>query len=110
MAGGAVRVHAVLGVTGAGKTSLATAVGHALGVPVVVADRIQCFRDIPVVSSRPSPDHRRVYLDDRTIPDGDLPARRAYPKLRRILSDLADRHQTVILEGGSVSLLTMLFS
>lgn len=103
-------VHAVLGVTGTGKTSLATAVAHALGVPVVVADRIQCFRDIPVVSSRPSPDHRRVYLDDRTIPDGDLPAGRAYPKLRRILSDLTDRHQTVILEGGSVSLLTMLFS
>ncbi|MGI8331426.1 isopentenyl transferase family protein [Actinomadura scrupuli] len=103
------RVHAVLGVTGAGKTSLATAAAHALGVPVVVADRIQCFRDIPVVSSRPSPDHRRVYLDDRTIPEGDLTAHQAYSRLRRILGGLADRHRTVILEGGSVSLLTMLF-
>jgi hypothetical protein len=81
-----------------------------LGVPVVVADRIQCFSDIPVVSSRPGPDCNRVYLDSRTIPQGDLPADEAYALLLRTLRRLAPRHRVVLLEGGSISLLTLLFA
>ncbi|HZB30547.1 MAG TPA: isopentenyl transferase family protein [Streptosporangiaceae bacterium] len=103
------KVHAVLGATGTGKTRLATKVAHSLDVPVVVADRLQCFTDIPIVSSRPAFDPRRRYLDRRTIPEGDLPPRRAYDLLLTTLRRLGDRHRTVVLEGGSISLLTRLF-
>jgi tRNA A37 N6-isopentenylltransferase MiaA len=107
--GGPVKVHAVLGATGTGKTRLATNVARSLDVPVVVADRLQCFTDIPIVSSRPAFDPRRRYLDRRTIPAGDLPPGPAYELLLTRLRRLGDRHRTVVLEGGSISLLTRLY-
>jgi ATP-dependent protease Clp ATPase subunit len=39
-------VHAILGPTGVGKTALATRLARETSAPTVVADRIQCYRDL----------------------------------------------------------------
>ncbi|MFI5778881.1 isopentenyl transferase family protein [Nocardia sp. NPDC051570] len=106
------RVHLVLGATGSGKTALATEAARRSDVPVVVLDRLQCFTDIPTASARPAEDQiagtSRIYLDERTIPDGDYPAEDAYAALVRVLNGLAVHHDFVFAEGGSISLLSLL--
>lgn len=103
------RVHVISGATGTGKSDLAMA--HALthGAPVVVADRIQCFRDIPVTSARLDSDAasgiERIHLRNLDIPDGDYAPGDATSDLLRLVGDLTERHPLVIVEGGSISVL-----
>lgn len=106
------RIHAILGATGTGKTAVATAAARRLDAPVVVLDRIQCFTDIPTTSGRP-PDTEtagitRLYLGRRRITDGDFPAADAHVALLAALRDLAKHHDLVLVEGGSMSLLAHL--
>jgi len=112
MGDGKPRVHAIIGPTGTGKTAHAVRTARGLGAPVVVADRIQCFVDLPVTSGRSVGDDvsgvSRRFLGDRTVADGDYPARAACQALCFLLGGLAVDNPSIVLEGGSISVLTEL--
>jgi tRNA A37 N6-isopentenylltransferase MiaA len=97
-------VHLVVGPTGAGKTEVATNIADEHDAPVVVADRIQCYLDLPVTSAR-FDGPRRHHIDARTVPDGDYPLHEAAHALLRKVESLSRRHDYVVVEGGSISLL-----
>lgn len=107
---GNLQINAVVGPTGCGKSAVANSIASDLRAPVVVADRLQCFTDMPVTTARsPSADGvLRCHLSDRTIPDGDYPADEAFADLMRRISELATSQRLLVMEGGSLSLLTRL--
>ncbi|NEB03577.1 isopentenyl transferase family protein [Streptomyces sp. SID13726] len=101
-------VRLIVGPTGVGKSAAATALARATGAPIVVADRLQCFTDLLTTSARAGadvPGVQRYWLGDRTFADGDLSAVEATDSLVRLVDRLSERHPSVIVEGGSVSLL-----
>jgi hypothetical protein len=100
-------VRAIVGPTGIGKSAVATELASATGAPVLVADRIQCYTDLPVSSARAeSADGvHRIWLGDRTVRDGDFPPDVAAETLVTRLCALAADHRLVVLEGGSISLM-----
>jgi len=101
-------VRLIVGPTGVGKSAAATALARTTGAPIVVADRLQCFTDLLTTSARAGadvPGVRRYWLGDRTFADGDLSAADATNSLVALVSRLGERESSVIVEGGSVSLL-----
>lgn len=102
------RLHIIVGPTTSGKTARAVALAEQTGAPVIVLDRIQCFPDLATGSGRPSAAEvgatRRIYLADRQVIDGELPADQANTLLHQHVAALA-HVPLLILEGGSVSLL-----
>lgn len=104
------QVNAIVGPTGCGKTATAEALARSLKVPIVVADRIQCFTDIPVTSARAGSIKGLSYnfISERTIVDGDYCAKEAFADLMSRIEELAVYHRLIVIEGGSISLLTEL--
>ncbi len=100
-------VHLLAGPTGVGKTEAAMDLAAHWDAPVVVADRIQCYLDLPVTSAR-CVDAGRHHLGDRTVQDADYPVDEAFPVLLRVLGTLTAQHPRVVVEGGSLSLLQRL--
>lgn len=98
-------VHLVVGPTGAGKTDVALEIAAEHKAPIVVADRIQCYLDLPVTSARLDGGPDRHHLADRTVPDGDYPVHEAAYALLRKVEALSRTHEHVVVEGGSISLL-----
>lgn len=101
-------VRIVVGPTGVGKSAAATRLARRTGAPVVVADRLQCFTDLFTTSARAgadAPGVSRYWLGDRTFADGDLSAVEATDSLVELVNRLGEGHASVIVEGGSVSLL-----
>ena len=104
-------VHLIAGPTGVGKSDVASGLALRTGAPVVVADRIQCFTDLATTSARAGADVsgvRRVWLGDRTVADGDYSAEKAVDVLVETVGELSRTASSVIVEGGSISLLTVL--
>ena len=98
-------VHLVVGPTGAGKSDVAQKIADThKNAPIVVADRIQCYLDLPVTSARQD-GHGRHHLTARTVPDGDYPVHEAAYALLRKVEALSRTHEHVVVEGGSISLL-----
>jgi adenylate dimethylallyltransferase len=112
MRNGIPHVYAIIGPTGTGKTAHAVRTARKLGAPVVVADRIQCFIDLAITSGRSAGDDvsgvSRWFLGDRVVADGDYPARAACQTLCYLLGKLAVDNPLIVLEGGSISVLTEL--
>ncbi|MGO4615818.1 isopentenyl transferase family protein [Nocardia sp. 2YAB30] len=106
-------VHLIVGATGVGKSARATSQARILRAPIVVADRIQCFTDLATTSACGAIDldaqPRRHFLDERTIDQGDYPTVDAHGALRRTLVALSRENRLIIVEGGSISLLTAFF-
>lgn len=101
-------VRLIVGPTGVGKSAAATALARTTGAPIVVADRLQCFTELLTTSARAGadvPGAHRYWLGDRTFADGDLGAVDATDSLVRLVDRLGRQHPSVIVEGGSVSLL-----
>ncbi|GAB2851147.1 isopentenyl transferase family protein [Lentzea nigeriaca] len=98
-------VHVVTGPTGAGKSDVAARIAEEHGAPIVVADRIQCYLDLPVTSARLDGCPHRHHLAARTVPDGDYPVHEAAYALLRKVEALSRTHEHVVVEGGSISLL-----
>ncbi|WP_082568934.1 TIGR00730 family Rossman fold protein [Rhizobacter sp. Root1221] len=108
------RIHAIVGPTGVGKSAEAERLARELRCPIVVADRIQCFVDLKVTSARATDSKAqgvvRYHLAERRVCDGDMTARSAGQALTYILGALASKGRFVIVEGGSISLLQEFFS
>ncbi len=98
-------VHLIAGPTGAGKSDVAMNIAAEHDAPVVVADRIQCYVDLVVTSARQEGEHRH-HLGDRAVPDGDYPTHEAAHALLRKVETLSRAHEHVVVEGGSISLLS----
>jgi hypothetical protein len=83
-----------------------------LQAPIVIADRIQCFVDLQVTSARTlrerEDDVARHYIAERRVRDGDLGARAAFASLIELIGRLGLQHPFIVLEGGSISLLSLL--
>jgi tRNA A37 N6-isopentenylltransferase MiaA len=104
-------IHLIAGPTGVGKSAVASDLARRMGAPVVVADRIQCFTDLATTSARAGadvPGVRRFWLGDRSVDDGDYPATHAVEALVERVQQLARSAPAVVIEGGSISLLTLL--
>ena len=103
-------VHLITGPTGAGKTEIAMELAAAEDAPVVVADRIQCYVDLPTTSARLAGGGGppRYHLSDRVVPDGDYPTDDATQALLDRVQSLVRRHRYVVMEGGSISALRAL--
>jgi len=103
------RLHFIVGPTTTGKTRRSVTLAEQTGAPVIVLDRIQCFPDLAVGSGRPTVDElrstRRIYIGDRKVVDGELPAATANALLHEHIARLFQKESLLILEGGSVSLL-----
>ncbi|WP_070017359.1 isopentenyl transferase family protein [Streptomyces nanshensis] len=99
----------LLGPTGSGKTARSVRLARRLGAPVVTLDRVQCAPQLAVGSGRPEPDElsgtRRIYLADRPVDEGILPGAEAADRLEQLLEEHAALTPTLILEGGSISIL-----
>lgn len=104
------QINAIVGPTGCGKTAAAKLLARKLEAPIVVADRIQCFIDIPVTSARASDMEGLSYnhISERTIADGDYMPEDALADLMSRIDELAVSHRLIVLEGGSISLLAAL--
>ncbi|MFI6549416.1 isopentenyl transferase family protein [Streptomyces prunicolor] len=103
-------VHLIAGPTGVGKSARASELARSTGAPVVVADRIQCFTELATTSARAgadTPGVRRVWLCDRSVSEGDYPATEAVESLVEKIAELGLSAPSVIIEGGSISLLTL---
>jgi len=100
-------VRAIVGPTGIGKSAVAAELASATGAPVLVADRIQCYTDLPVSSARAESEDgvHRIWLGDRTVRDGDYPPDDAAETLLARLRALVEQHRLVVLEGGSISIM-----
>jgi tRNA A37 N6-isopentenylltransferase MiaA len=98
-------VHLVVGPTGAGKTDVAMKIADEHNAPIVVADRIQCYLDLPITSAREDGVPHRHHLADRVVPDGDFPVHEAAYALLKKVEALSSTHEHVVVEGGSISLL-----
>ncbi|WP_067904949.1 isopentenyl transferase family protein [Nocardia vaccinii] len=96
----------IAGPTGSGKTEVAMELADEMQAPVVVADRIQCYVDLPSTSARFTGAANRFHLSDRVVPDGDYPALEAALSLLNRVEILTGHHQRVVIEGGSISVLS----
>jgi uncharacterized protein (TIGR00730 family) len=102
------KLSLIIGPTGCGKTKAAKSLALSLDAPIVVADRIQCYTDIPVTSAREEDTNGLSYnyISDRTIADGDYLANKAFSDLKHQIKTLSADHGLIVIEGGSISLLT----
>jgi adenylate dimethylallyltransferase len=102
-------VHAIVGPTGLGKSAAAIRLASRTAAPILVADRVQCFTDLLVTSGRAGDENaegvNRIWLDDRTISDGEISPEQAVALLVQRLGALSERHPSVVMEGGSMSML-----
>lgn len=101
-------VIAFCGSTGVGKTRRATSLARQYTAPVLVLDRIQVYDDMAILSGRPRAeeigDTTRIYLDQRPTCRGELTVEQSYWLLATHLQQLQAHHNSIILEGGSISL------
>jgi tRNA A37 N6-isopentenylltransferase MiaA len=106
-----VNLTLVVGPTGVGKTDRGLELARDADAPVVVLDRVQCHRELAIGSGRHHGDEsgHRIFLADRGVANGVIPASQAYERLLGILDrQRALGHANVVLEGGSVSLLAVM--
>ncbi len=106
-------LHVLIGRTGVGKTARSITLAKQTGAPVLVLDRVQVYPELTIGSGRPLAHElngtTRIYLAHRRVADGEFSTTEAYCRTLQQLEILALEHDYVILEGGSISLCSMLF-
>jgi len=104
MSGSRLRVLAIVGPTGTGKTDVAAEVARRCGAEVISADSLQVYRGLDIGTAKAGPELRREiphHLIDVVDPDDVMSAGRYAELARAAAHDIAARGRPVLLCGGS---------
>lgn len=99
------KVLAVLGPTGVGKTDVAWRLASALDGEIVVADSRQVYRGLDIGSNKPSPEQRRhvpYHLVDLAHPRDPFNVFEFVRAATRAIEEIAARGRLPIVEGGTM--------
>jgi adenylate dimethylallyltransferase len=103
-------LHFILGATGVGKTAASVTLAEHLCAPVLVMDRLQIYPELAIGTGRPLTSElrgtARHYLTERQVGEGELFAPEAHERLWSLVLSLHREYGHVIIEGGSISLLS----
>ena len=92
------------GPTASGKTALAIELARELQTEIISADSRQFYREMRIGNARPEPEELAAvphhFIADRSLED-PLSAGRFAEEAMTLLEDLFQRHQTVVVCGGS---------
>ncbi len=101
--GSRIRVLAVVGPTGVGKTALAEEVAVRLGSEIVSADSMQVYRGMDIGTAKPSPSERRVpyWCLDVVEPGTPYSAALYQVAARDAIENISARSLTPVLAGGT---------
>jgi tRNA dimethylallyltransferase len=92
------------GPTASGKTALSIALAQQLNTVVVSADSRQFYKEMSIGTAKPSIDEMsgipHFFIDGHSITD-EVNASRFAREAEMVLKDLFEKHDTVILTGGS---------
>ena len=98
------RVIALFGATGLGKTEVAVALAERIGAEIVVADSMQVYRGLPIVTNQPSPAQLtrvRFHLAGILEPSVESSVAAYAVLAHAAIDDVLARGAPVIVEGGS---------
>ena len=101
---GAPRVIALFGPTGLGKTEVAVALAERLGAETVVADSMQVYRGLPILTNQPTAEQRargRYHLVGVLEPSVESSVAAFAALAHAAIDDALGRGVPVIVEGGS---------
>jgi tRNA dimethylallyltransferase len=98
-----IRVLAIVGPTGVGKTAVAEEIATRLGSEIVSADSMQIYRGMDIGTAKPPPASRRVpyWCIDIVNPGTPYSAALYQQAARAAIGDIANRSMTPILAGGT---------
>jgi tRNA dimethylallyltransferase len=98
------RAILIAGPTASGKSALALALAQRVGGAVVNADSMQVYRDLRILTARPTPDEERIaphllfgHVDGAVV----YSVGRWLEDLRKVLADLARDGATPVIAGGT---------
>ena len=95
---------ALFGATGLGKTEVAVALAERLGAEVVIADSMQVYRGLPIVTNQPSaelPARVRYHLVGSVEPSQEWSVAAYAEAAHAAIDDALARGARVVVEGGS---------
>lgn len=99
------RLLVLLGPTGVGKTDLSLSLAERLGSPVISADSRQIYREIPIGTAAPTREQlarvRHYFIGTHSIHD-TYSAGQYEADCLRLLGELFQTHDTLLLTGGSM--------
>ncbi|MCX6371840.1 MAG: tRNA (adenosine(37)-N6)-dimethylallyltransferase MiaA [Actinobacteria bacterium] len=97
-------VVALFGATALGKTDIAVALAELLHADIVVADSMQVYRGLPIVTNQPDERQRaraRHHLVGFVPPQREFTVAEYAREAHAVIDDLRHDGRTVIVEGGS---------
>lgn len=97
-------VVALFGATALGKTDVAVALAERLGADVVVADSMQVYAGLPILTNQPDEAQRaraRHHLVGFLPPQREFTVAEYAAHAHRVIDDLLARGRAVVVEGGS---------
>jgi len=103
-AGGPQRLLVLVGPTALGKTAVAVAVAERLDAEIVVADSMQVYAGLPIVTNQPSPEQLRAaphHLVGYVDPRSDYSAVAYGEAAHAVIGRLRAAGRPVVIEGGS---------
>lgn len=99
------RLIVVVGPTGVGKTDYTLTLAEQYGCPIINADSRQIYKDIPIGTASPTPEQlaRVKHYFVQMLPlEQYYSAAQFESDVLALLPQLFERHQTVIMAGGSM--------
>jgi tRNA dimethylallyltransferase len=97
-------VVALFGATGLGKTEVAVALAERLGAEVVIADSMQVYRTLPIITNQPSAElaaRVRYHLVGSVEPSQEWSVAAYANAAHAAMDDALARGARVVVEGGS---------
>jgi len=97
-------VVALFGATGLGKTEVAVALAERLGAEIVVADSMQVYRGLPILTNQPSAElmaRARFHLVGFVDPRDEWSVAAYAEAAHAAIDDILARGVPVVVEGGS---------